>query len=80
MLHLTADESDKDIVIRKGKDDFRFYPLSAKAMSWVRSDPTLVLTEVGGQQCLVCATRAAVRILIDDALGRGLNIAGEHVL
>ena len=75
-LKLRDHEKGHDFVIRKGKDNFRLYPISVQATDWVNKDASLNMTTINGQHCLQC-TRTALRLLVSGFERLGMNVVGS---
>jgi hypothetical protein len=76
-LRLTAEEQSADVVVRKGKYDYRIYPISDGALRWLKGrEPHAVWHTISGRDA-VTASRAETASLIAAIRNNDFQVRGQ---
>lgn len=75
-VRLTAEEQNADVVVRKGKYDYRIYPISDAALRWLRGrSPHATWSTISGRHTMT-ASRADTARLIADIRKHDFRVCG----
>ena len=76
-LRMTAEEQSADVVVRKGKFDYRIYPISDAALRWLRGrSPHAVWSRISGRDT-ISASRADTTRLVSEIRHRDFRVRGH---
>jgi hypothetical protein len=65
-VRLTAEEQSADVVVRKGKHDYRIYPISDAALRWLKGrTPNAQWNRISGQQAMTASHSDTARLVMD---------------
>jgi hypothetical protein len=65
-VRLTANEQSADVVVRKGKYDYRIYPISDAALRWLKGhSPSATWSTISGQETITATRRETARLIAD---------------
>ena len=65
-VRLTAEEQSADVVVRKGKHDYRIYPISDAALRWLKGhSPHALWKTISGQQAMTAPPADTARLVAE---------------
>ena len=76
-VRLTAEEQNADVVVRKGRGDYRIFPISDAALRWLKGHSPDARWNVMDGQPAITASRAETARLSDEVRGNDFRVCGR---
>ncbi len=78
-VRLRAEERSADVLVRKGRGDYRIYPISDAALRWLKEcEPRGAWSVISGRDTMT-ASRAETSRLLNKIRSNDFRVRGESI-